>query len=194
MACTVTATLGNLGQSPDCNLRGGLKTIKWIENQHIDWDEMTTNTANANVNVDGEVIQFAYTGSETDASWHTLTFERKLGSYNFTFTEDADVYEQLITVTFEGKSKADREIFLNALSVCKIVAVVYDNNCQARLIGVDYDGTFTEQIKSLRIVRHLDASGEFGTSKARDEMDLGGESLFPPMYVNTTSIPETALG
>ena len=43
----------------------------------------------------------------------------------------------------------------------------------------------------MAVTRHLDSGGQLGTSKGRDELDLGGQSFFAPLMatVDETTIP-----
>ena len=187
----VTCELDDIETSNECKTRGGLSIVYWANYDDIDWETMAGNPANFDP-VTCTVLAYVMNGA---AVFKKLTFERKQGFYDFTFTEDADVYEILVTMIFEGKSAVNSKAFRNAIGCCKIVLHIIDNNCIERVVGVEWNGTgFTQQAKTLRIVRHLDSSGQLGSSKARDEVDIGGESLYPPLYATVTeaNIPVTA--
>lgn len=177
--CATSCEVADIESSDDCNIRGGLKVAYWAQYNDIDWDAMTTDPA-AFDPVNQCIL--AYTMVD-GATWKKLSFDRKLGSYNFTYTEDTDLYEQVITMVFEGKSKENRNAFCKAIGCCKLVLHLFDNNCQSRVVGVEWDGqSFEPQVTTLRFGRHLDSSGEFGSTKARDEIDFTGESICPPMF------------
>lgn len=182
-ANVVSCELGDISTSDECKTRGGLQTVYWANYKEIDWDAMATSAVNFDP-VTENILSYAMVGG---ATFSKLTFERKQGFYDFTFTEDADVYDQLITMIFEGKSAVNSLAFKKAIGCCKIVLHIIDNNCIERVVGVEWNGTsFQPQARTLRIVRHLDSSGQLGSSKSRDEIDLGGESLSPPLYATVT--------
>lgn len=187
-ACAVSCELTDITSSDDCNIRGGLKTVYWARYSEIDWAAIVASPTHWD-GANQTLLQYIMVNS---ATFKKLTFERKQGSYDCTYTEDTDVYEIVVTMVFEGKSAAIRNAFAKAVGCCKIVLHIFDNNCLERVIGVEWDGnTFEPQVKTLRVTRHLDSSGSFGDSKARDELDLGGESLTPPIFatVEETNIP-----
>lgn len=190
-ACVTTCTVDNISTSDDCNIRGGLKTIYWAQYTDIDWEAMAADEY-AFDPATQTILSYTMVGG---AEFKKLTFDRKQGLYTFTYTEDTGVYEQVITTIFEGKAVEIRNAFAAAVGCCKLIVHLFDNNCLERVIGVEWDGaTFEPQVKTLRITRHLDASGEFGSSKARDEMDFGGESITAPMFaeVGEDNMPYTA--
>lgn len=185
-ACVTSCALTAISYDTSCSIRGGMKTVYWARYSDIDWTLMTSNIDNAGptiVSFDSVTKQFKKWYMVSGKKFAKLSFERKQGFYNFTFTEDTDVYTQIITMIFEGKSNANKNAFASAIGCCDIIAIIVDNNCLSRVVGVEYNGsTFEKQLKALKITRHLDASGQFGTDKARDEIDLGGESLTGPSY------------
>lgn len=186
--CATSCEIDDIESSDECNIRGGLKTVYWAQYGDVDWETMAADPT-AFDPVNQCILSYIMNDG---ATFKKLTFERKQGFYDFTYTEDADVYEQIITMIFEGKSKANRNAFCKAIGCCKIILHIFDNNCLERVVGVEWDGElFEPQVKTLRIVRHLDSSGQFGSSKARDEVDFGGESVCPPLFgqVGQTAIP-----
>lgn len=179
MACATTCELDDISEDDDCNNRGGLKTVYWTKYDNINWATMATDPLKFNPTTQ-TILGFTMVAS---AVFTKLTFGRKQAFYNFTYTKDTDVYTQIITMIFNGKSVANRNALAKAVGCCKVIAAIYDNNCLSRVVGVEWNGdSFEPQITPLAITRHLDASGQFGTDKARDEIDLGGESLITPLY------------
>lgn len=189
-ACVSTCELAEISESDDCKIRGGIKTAYWAEYNDVDWGAMAGDATKFDTATE-TILGYTMTAG---TKFKKLTFGRKNGFYDFTFTEDTDVYEQIITMIFEGKSNANRVAFKKSLNCCRIILHIFDNNCLERVVGVEWDGaSFEPQIKTLRIGRHLDSSGQSGDSKARDEFDLTGESLFSPMFatVGEDNIPLT---
>ncbi len=184
--CVTTCALSDIAYDSSCSIKGGLRTVYWARYSDIDWPAILAPHAPPALPTfdvpTQTVLGYIMIGN---AKFNKLTFDRKSSFYNFTFTSDAELYSILMTIIFEGKSAANRQAFTNAVSCCDIVAHIFDNNCKERIIGVEYNGTsFEPQITKLRITRHLDSSGQFGTDKARDELDLGGESLTTPLFAN----------
>lgn len=180
-ACVTSCELQDIATSDECSIRGGLKTVYWAKYSDIDWSAMAADPLKFDT-VNQEILDYVMVGA---AVFYKLTFERKQGNFNFTYTEDTDVYTQVVTMVFEGKSRDIRNAFAGTVGCCKLILHIFDNNCLERVVGVEWDGsTFEPQVKTLKMTRHLDSSGEFGTSKARDEMDIGGESLTPPLFAS----------
>lgn len=181
--CVTSCELNDIAYDTSCSIKGGLKTVYWARYSEIDWVAMAASATNFDT-TNQKILSYIMLGG---AKFKKLTFDRKLSFYNFTFTSDADLYALLVTIIFEGKSSSNRNAFTKAIGCCDIVLHIFDNNCLERVAGVEWNGTsFEPQIKKLQIVRHLDASGQFGTDKGRDELDLGGESLTAPLFADVT--------
>lgn len=186
----IVCSLDAIATSDDCKLRGGIRTLYWCQYTDIDWSTMA-----------GDPLQFDPTNQEVlgytmlgGATFTKVEFDRKNAFYDVTFTEDSDVYAQLITMFFDGKNRDRRNSLQSATLCCNIVAHVFDNTGSERIFGVDWNGTgFDKQLTSLKVGRHLDSSGQLGQSIARDELDLAGESFYPPLFgaVTESSIPVT---
>lgn len=175
----------DIGDNTTCKTKGGIRTIYYEKYDFFDWAAVEADVALGNANYFDATNQCwtavppLVTGGSLMAK---MTFDRKSSFYEFTFTEDADVYEQVIDINFEGKSKANRNAFAKLVNCCDLIALIYDNNCQARIVGVEWNGsTFERQVKTLRIGTHADRSGQFGQSKAGDQIILVGESSIAPM-------------
>jgi hypothetical protein len=73
------------------------------------------------------------------------------------------------------------------------VYITVGNNCNLRIYGVDYDGSkFSKILTPLKVAKNADMSGSLGgNSKARNELELDGESLVSPLFINAaeTVIP-----
>ena len=181
--CVTSCALNDIAYDTSCSIKGGVKTLYWARYSEIDWAAMAASATQFD-QTNQKILSYTMLGT---AKFKKLTFDRKSGFYNFTFTSDADVYAILITLIFEGKSSGNRNAFAKAVGCCDIIAHIFDNNCLERVVGVEWNGTaFEPQISKLKVVRHLDASGQFGTDKARDELDLGGEALIAPLYAEVT--------
>lgn len=120
-----------------------------------------------------------------------VEFERKEAFYDFDFTEEADVYTLLLTFLFKGKDNDRKNSLQKAIACCRMGAVIFSNDGSQRVIGRDYNGlVFDNLLEEMTVKRHKDAGGQLGTSKSRDELDLGGESFFAPLFA---TLDESAL-
>lgn len=185
---TVACELGAITTSDDCGNKGGIADAYWTKYDNVDWATMAGNVLNFNP-TSLLILDYVMNGSEV---FTQLEFRVEDSTYDFTFTEDTDAYDQLIKFVFEGKSNAQTTAFRKAVGCCKMVIHLIDINGLERVVGVEWNGTaFIKQLKTLRMVRHLDTSGQLGQSRSRDEMDLGGKSVRPPLFatVGASNIP-----
>jgi hypothetical protein len=174
-ACATTSEITDISTNNGC-LRGGMSVVYYAKYDEIDWTA-TLATYDEPTNI---LSAFTMVATKT---FKTLSFAKKSGKYNFTYTKDSGVYENLITMIFEGKAAITGRSFCGLVATCGLVLVIIDNNCQGRVTGVEFNGTtFEEPIVGMAVDRHDDASGEFGTDKPRDEVDFKGESLCPPIF------------
>ena len=139
-ACVTSCALNAITTTENCNASGGLKSAYWVKSSDVDLAGMSTDPLAFDQPTE-QVLLWTMLGG---AVFTKLTFERKQGFYDFTFTEDTDVYEQLITLIFEGKSNANRLAFCAALSCCQIILHTFDNDCNERVIGIEWDGTLLQ--------------------------------------------------
>lgn len=184
----VPCDLGGITTNDDCGNKGGLADAYWTKYDSVNWASMAGNPLNFNPTT-LLILDYVMNGTEV---FTQLEFKVEDSTYDFTFTEEADAYDQLIKFVFEGKSNAQTTAFRKAVGCCKMIIHLIDVNGLERVVGVEWNGTaFIKQLKTLRMVRHLDTSGQLGQSRARDEMDLGGKSVRPPLYatVGASNIP-----
>jgi hypothetical protein len=184
----VPCVLGAITTDDDCGSKGGIADAYWTKYDNVAWSTMAGNVLNFDP-TSLLILDYVMTASNV---FTQLEFKVEDSTYDFTFTEEADAYDQLIKFVFEGKSNAQTTAFRKAVGCCKILLHIIDVNGLERVVGVEWNGTaFVKQLKTLRVVRHLDTSGQLGQSRARDEMDLGGKSVRPPLYatVGAANIP-----
>ena len=186
-ACVTTCELSDISSSTDCNVRGGIREIYWARVGDLN---LTAMNAVANFDAATQTI-LGYVMNNT-AVFKKLSFNKKSSFYDFTYSSDEDVYTQLVTIILEGKSVDTRNALCKAIACCDLVLHIIDNNCNARVVGIEWDGsTLSAQTDPAKIGRHLDSSGQLGDSKARDEVDFIGESFCPPLFatVEVSAIP-----
>jgi len=136
-----------------------------------------------------EVLGYTMLGG---ATMSRLSFIRKSAFYDFTYERESDVYTILVQWIFKAKDVARRLALQKAIACCNLGLHIYCNDGTQRVVGPDYNGdTIEEMLEALAVTRHLDSSGQLGTSRARDEMDLGGESFFAPLFaqVDRANLP-----
>lgn len=179
MVSLFPCSLDAISEPDDCNTRGGLSSAYWVKASDIDWNAMESDPTSFDP-TEQKILGYIMVGA---AVFTPIKFNRKGGSYSFTWTDETQSYEQLIPMIFEGKDSANRVAIQNAISCCKIILHLFDNNGLERVVGIEWNGSkFVPQVRNLRVVRHLDASGNLSGEKGREELDLGGESTFAPLY------------
>lgn len=177
----LTCSLDEIAKPAGCNDRGGLRAAYWAKKSEIDFAAMVSNVLTFTPATQ-LIIGYTMIGG---AVFTPIAFEGVGSFYNFTYTRDTDLYEQLVTLVFKGKDNPRKIAFQKAILCCDIVVHLYGNAGEQRVLGVDYDGVSLNNIPgSLQITRHLDDGGNLGTAKAKDELDFGGQSLFAPLFAN----------
>lgn len=183
----ITCQLDEILNPATCNDRGGIRALYWFEADKVDWDAMAADPLQFDPATQ-TVLGYTMIGG---ATMNKLTFERKEAFYDFTFTRDADIYELLITLMFKAKDVARRNSLQSAIACCDVGLHIYTNDGTQRVVGIDWNGEMFDSIpEKLAVTRHLDSSGQLGSSRARDELDLGGESFFAPLFAD---VEESAL-
>lgn len=184
----ITGSLDQFSTATDCNDKGGIRVLYWTEYNNIDWAAMAADALQFDQTT-RKVLAYTMVSS---ATFNKIEFERKTAFYDFTYTSDADVVSLLMTLAFKGKDNDRKNSLDHAIRTCAIVCHIYDENGKQRVIGVDWNGvTFNLPVEYLEVKRILDSSGQKGSSKSRDEMDLGGEQDFLPLFAEVveTAIP-----
>lgn len=183
----IQCALDQILNPTDCQDRGGIRVGYWTEFQNIDWTSMLSDPTKFDA-TNNLILGYTMNGG---AVFNKVTFERKLSFYENTYTRDTEVYANLITMVFAGKSNVRKLALERAIQCCEIVFHVYENTGNQRVFGVDYNGDLFESILDyLQVGRHLDAGGQLGTSRSRDELDLTGESFYPPLFA---TVPESEI-
>jgi len=184
-----SGSLNDISTNTVCADKGGLLTVYWIPESDIDWSTVTWDDAGYAVTAWAMLAM---------ATWNKIEFERTAGRLDALYTEENGYYEvSLLNLLFSGHSAARSVAIGQAIPVCNIVAQVFDNNGNARILGKEYDsGAWVNPLKNCRITRHLDTTGGFGAAddKARDEFDLTAQHLLPLPYSTVSlSTMETLL-
>jgi len=164
-----------------CNGRGGIAQIAWFDIGAVDWAAMAAAVNQFDV-ANQTILGYTMIGG---ATMNKVTFERKSAYYEFVYTDDSGVYSLLTTFNFRGKQADRRNKLTSALQCCNVGLHIYGNSGEQRVVGIDWNGEeFLNLLEQQRILRHLDGGGQLGTSVARDELDLGGESFYAPLFAN----------
>ena len=177
----ITCGLEEILNPDTCNDRGGIFEIYWTEYNNIDWATMLADPLQFDP-TNQQILDYEMVGG---ATFNRLTFQRKEAYYEFTYTGEQDFYQILVTMALKGKDRDRRNKLMSAIQCCNVYLHIYENNGGQRAVGVDYNGeVFRDLLDTLHISRHLDAGGQLGTSKGRDEVDFGGEAFFAPLFAN----------
>lgn len=186
----ISCALDAIATDAACADLGGILTVYWAEDSDIDWDAMALE-ANYD-DATKTILNWVMNGG---ATFKKLSFERKNGRLDALYTGDNGFYEvSLLNLVFKGHSAAKTLSLAKAVSCCKIVAQVFDNNGNARVIGKEFvQGAWIDALTPCKITRHLDTTGGFGNAddKNRDEFDITGEQSYPPVY-STVTLAELA--
>jgi len=177
----ITCALDNILNPTVCNDRGGFRKAFWFEANKVDWDAIFADPLQFDTTTH-QIIGYTMIGG---AVMYELTFEPKSAFYEFTFTRETDLYTILVQMFFKAKDNARRQALQAAIACCNVGMHIYANDGTQRVVAQDFDGNgFVNMLEPLAITRHLDGSGQLGTSRARDELDLGGEAFFAPLFAN----------
>lgn len=177
----ITCALTSIQNPTVCNDRGGIRVAYWFDADQVDWATMAGDPLQFNT-TNQQVLDYTMLGGGV---FHKLTFEPKEAFYDFTYTRETGIYTLLITMLFKAKDIARRNALQSAIACCNIGMHIYGYSGDQRVVGQDWNGVVMSNIPvQLAITRHLDTSGQLGSSNARDELDLGGESFFAPLFAN----------
>lgn len=183
----ITCALNTIAESSTCNDRPGVRAAYWANYSDIDWDTMAGDPLDFDT-TNQEILDYVMLSS---AVFYKVNFERKGAFADFTYTRDQDFYNILVTLIMKGKDMDRRNSLTSAIPCCNVVLHLYMNDGTQRVVGVEWTGdAFQTMLTKLSIVRHLDSTGQVGTSRSRDEVDLGGESTYAPLFA---SVAESAL-
>lgn len=184
----ILCALEEIINSTDCKKRAGIRAMYWTDKDNIDWAAMLAD----NTKFDATNQQILGYIMNTGKTFNKVTFNRESAFFDSTFTEDTDVYTHLAQFIFDGLNNARLLSLKKAAKCCNVYMHLYLNNGLQVCMGIDYDGlTVEDPLKKLTVTRHLMSSGQLGSSKARDEMDIGGTSFEAPITatVTATDIP-----
>lgn len=180
---TISCALDAIAPAAGCNIRGSVKVLYWTQYTNIDWEAMAADNLQFNTTTQ-TILDYTMVGG---AVFKKVEFEPKGSFYDNTYTKEAGVYTNLLTLLFSGKDVTRRNSLMEALQCCSIVIHVYGYDGKQRVFGVDWDGeTFSVLPVPITVTRHLDSSGQLGSSPSRDEVDLGGESFYAPLFATVT--------
>lgn len=167
-----------------CLIRGGFRVAYWALYGDIDWSSVT--------HTNGSITAWAMV---TDKLFYKVEFNKKDATHFAEYTEDTQVYTEQIQMIFD--SLVNKDAIQSALNTGCIVFHLFDNNCKEYVYGVQYNpntDAFERTEKTLRVGRHRIDGGQLGSSIARNELDLVGESSFGPIEaaVGEENVPITA--
>lgn len=176
--------MGDIATDATCSDSGGLLIAFGADSTDIDWTTMEGPTYYDDATF--SVLQWAM---EAGGNFYEFSFERRNGRLDATYTSADGFYAvELLNLLFKGHSASKSIAIGQAVNCCGLVAQVFDNNSLARVIGKEYVGGWVDPLSKLRVSRHLDTHGGYGSEddKARDEMDWSGQHSHPPAYSDVT--------
>lgn len=181
--CTSPATLTGYTGVDACYQAGGVQALYFTEYDSVNWSSCT---------ISSDVLT-AYVMNSGGVFVKVNTDPRNT-FYNATYSNEAEVYDILLTGWFKTNTTAQRDSLFSMFGKCLVCHMIL-NNCSERVIGVDLRGATAADFEvaplPLQVLRHLDSSGQVGQSKARLEVDWGCEQWNPPIFstVGESSIP-----
>jgi len=176
--CADPPVLTGIDRFVGCN-RPGLSYAFWAKVEDIDLDatvyDAATNTITSWVMQGGGTFKALYPDPKT-------------AQYNAEYSNETGVYTQLVNLIFIGKGAAQSAAIRAAVANCALVLVVYSNDCQSRVFGIEYDPVAESliiQSLPLEVSAHRDLSAvSGGADKSRDEVDMAGESFYEPPFTD----------
>ena len=175
----ITCELDNIQKIANCADRGGYRKLYWFRPSEVDWATMLADPLLFDP-ATHTILDYAMIGG---AVFTEVEFEPKSSFYDFTFTKETDVYSLLVSWIHKGKDPVRRLALQKAINCCDIGVHIYANDGSQRVIAQDYNGeTMVDLLDPLAVGRHLDSSGQLGSSRSRDEIDLTGEAFYAPLF------------
>jgi len=175
-----SCAVNDISTDTTCSDRGGWSAIFLADQSTIDWTAMAlgANYDDATFSVLNWIM--------LSGNWAEITAVRKNGSLQSTYTVANDFYTvEMNNIILKGHTAARTIAIGQLIACCGLVMQYFDNNGIARVIGKEYiNGAWVDAVDPVRIARHLESHGVFGSEddRARDELDFAGEHSFPMPY------------
>lgn len=161
----------------------GLEQAFYAGRKQINWDAMKASSTLFDQTAK-KILGYAMIG---DAKFKRLTFDQENSFYNSEKPEGSAFYNHVITSVINGKSPGQTEAIKKLIGECGgLIVHIYTVNCQERVFGIDWSDKglrFKPLSDGLKLGKHLDTHGKLGEgNKARDEFDLVGKGMYPPLW------------
>lgn len=183
--CTIPKPGAITSNSSGC-LKEGIKAAAIIQKNDVntaDWltDALLFDKACNNV--------LGFTFTDPLVKFNMVRFSVKDSFYSAEWTKEAGFYPHLATLVFKGKDCSQTKTIKDWTKNCQLLMVIWTYDCdKGRVIGIEYDADADELVSyesGLEVVRHLDTHEQKGSGAVpRDEIDLGGESECPALWMD----------
>jgi len=177
----IVCALEGFGTSDTCNKKKGVRRVFAAQGSLIDWEAMLADPTKFNPATE-QIIDYAY---KTGGEHVELTFERKSGQFDATYTRDTGFYDVILQMILNGKDLTRTNAIKRMIACCDLSLHIFMADGTQRVLGIDYDGeAFDKPLMKFEISRHLDSAGALEGDESRDELDFNGQLEFAPLYAN----------
>lgn len=159
-----TCALDVVSSNSECGNKSGIRVAYWAKRTDVDWDSMATDNTKFDTTTK-EILGYIM---NTGGAFKKVSPNKKTSFYDFTYTNDTEIWLQNIKMDFLGKDNDRKNKFDNSTACCDMVVHVYGTDGTQRVVGIQWNGTdFEEQTEPFKVTQILDTSGQRGSSKAR---------------------------
>lgn len=164
-----------------CATKGGLSCafVTCLDNIDIEASSSLVTDTGTSCTMSGFVT--------TGGSWSQIGFSKKSASYSFKYTKSEGSYELIVDMLFDGKDPENTKAFCKLVEACNFVMVLFDRNCNARVVGLDWvDDQLQELGDDFGINEHDDNSGSFEGDSPFDSLQWSGKGECAPLFLDMT--------
>lgn len=177
----IVCELEGFGTSTTCNKKKGVRRVFAAQGSLIDWEAMLTDNTKFDPATE-QILGYEYL---TGGKHVELTFERKSGQFDATYTRDTGYYDTILQMILNGKDRTRTNSIKRMIACCDLSLHIYMADGTQRVLGIDYDGeAFDKPLLKFEISRHLDSAGALEGDESRDELDFNGQLEFAPLFAN----------
>lgn len=172
--CTPQDLLGNT----NCADLGGWYIAKYVRYSDVNWAAMLVDADLFDIPT-RTIKEFSL---GVGVTWKTIEPRGEGANYAFNMTRIAR-YDCTVNCTFDGKNKVRTKNIQEASLCCDLVTVLFCNNGEHRVVGVDFNGeNFAKPYRNFNISTHNDNGGNIGSEGATDGLIMNGVQIFAPLF------------
>ena len=176
-----TGVLEGLTTSDKCSKKKGVKAAYAASGSLIDWAFMQNDGTYFDQTTQ-QILKYKYLPGGGHVK---MDFDRKSGIFNSTYTRDTGYFDTIFQMVMLGKDRVRTNAIKQYIVNCDLALHLYMNDGTQRVLGIDWDGeAFDKPILKFEVDRVLDTHGELEGDDPRDEIDFGGQLLYPALYAN----------